>query len=223
MTTDPTATQFIDGAWVPSSTGETRTITCPADGTEVGVVSEASTADTESAIAAARRAFDSRVWADRPAGERGDFLLDVAEQLRHGGGEASPEIALVHEHRAPRVDQRTRVPLLVIVGRVRQRDEDRGDPHGGEFGQTRRPGPAQREIAPAVGLGHVLDERDHPGNRPVEARRAVGIHHRLMVGLAGLMPDLEARDRLAQFSSRGAHRFVDECCGVTHCQSPIFL
>ena len=80
--TDSVATLYIDGAWVPSSTGDTRFIICPADGTDVGVVSEASTADTESAIAAARRAFDSRVWADRPAGERGDFLLDVAEQLR---------------------------------------------------------------------------------------------------------------------------------------------
>ena len=80
--TDSVATLYIDGAWVPSSTGDTRTIICPADGTDVGVVSEASTADTESAIAAARRAFDSRVWADRPAAERGDFLLDVAEQLR---------------------------------------------------------------------------------------------------------------------------------------------
>ena len=80
--TDSVATLYIDGAWVPSSTGDTRTIICPADGSDVGVVSEASTADTESAIAAARRAFDSREWADRPAGERGDFLLDVAEQLR---------------------------------------------------------------------------------------------------------------------------------------------
>ena len=80
--TDSVATLYIDGAWVQSSTGDTRTIICPADGSDVGVVSEASTADTEAAIAAARRAFDSRVWADRPAGERGDFLLDVAEQLR---------------------------------------------------------------------------------------------------------------------------------------------
>ena len=80
--TDSVATLYINGSWVPSSNGGTRTITCPADQTEVGVVSEATSADTEDAIAAARRAFDSRVWADRPAAERGDFLLDVAEQLR---------------------------------------------------------------------------------------------------------------------------------------------
>ena len=80
--TDSVATLYIDGAWTASSIGDTRTIICPADGSEVGTVSEASSADTEAAIAAARRTFDSRVWADRPAGERGDFLLDVAEQLR---------------------------------------------------------------------------------------------------------------------------------------------
>ncbi|GAA1490437.1 aldehyde dehydrogenase family protein [Brachybacterium sacelli] len=80
--TDPTATLYIDGAWVPSSTGETRTVTCPADQREVGVVSEASGEDVERAILAARRAFESRVWADEPASARGDLLLKVADQLQ---------------------------------------------------------------------------------------------------------------------------------------------
>lgn len=35
-----TATLFIDGQWVAASNGATRTIICPADGSEVGVVSE---------------------------------------------------------------------------------------------------------------------------------------------------------------------------------------
>lgn len=81
MTANPVHTLFIDGQWVPASDGGTRTIYCPADGREVGVVSEATTADTERAILAARKAFESGVWADRPAIERGDFLLDVAAEL----------------------------------------------------------------------------------------------------------------------------------------------
>lgn len=81
MTTVNPATLFINGEWVPSSNGATRTINCPADGTEVGVVSEATTADTEKAIAAARRAFDSGVWSGVPAGKRGDFLLAFADAL----------------------------------------------------------------------------------------------------------------------------------------------
>ncbi|WP_146338927.1 aldehyde dehydrogenase family protein [Nesterenkonia sp. NBAIMH1] len=76
-----TATLFIDGQWVSAASGETRTITCPADGSDVGTVSEAGAQDAESAIAAAKKAFDSRVWADTPAAERGEFLLQVAQQL----------------------------------------------------------------------------------------------------------------------------------------------
>src|SRR5690625_620850 len=71
--TDTIATLYIDGAWVPSSSGETRTIVCPADQSEVGVVSEATGEDVERAIGAARRAFEGRVWADTPASERGDL------------------------------------------------------------------------------------------------------------------------------------------------------
>ncbi|MGP9746719.1 aldehyde dehydrogenase family protein [Brachybacterium sp. AOP29-B2-41] len=80
--TDASATLFIDGQWVPSSSGATRTVICPADQTEVGVVSEATAEDVDRAILAARRAFESRVWADKPATERGDFLLQVADALQ---------------------------------------------------------------------------------------------------------------------------------------------
>ncbi|AGP30861.1 aldehyde dehydrogenase family protein [Corynebacterium terpenotabidum] len=76
-----TATLYIDGAWVASSDGGTRTVTCPADGTIVGVVSEATSSDTETAIAAARRAFDAGEWSARPAAARGDLLLAVADAL----------------------------------------------------------------------------------------------------------------------------------------------
>ena len=75
------STLYIDGAWVAAEDGGTRTITCPADGTEVGVVAEATAKDTEKAIAAARRAFDENAW-NVSAPERGDFLLAVAAQLR---------------------------------------------------------------------------------------------------------------------------------------------
>ncbi|MFC5928312.1 aldehyde dehydrogenase family protein [Cryobacterium melibiosiphilum] len=77
-----TATLFIDGAWVPSADNATRTIRCPANGEFVGSVSEATTADAEAAINAARVAFDGGVWANTPAPARGDFLLRVAAELR---------------------------------------------------------------------------------------------------------------------------------------------
>ena len=74
-------TLYINGEWTAASEGGTRTIICPADGSEVGVVAEATAADTERAIAAARRAFDEDAWAVE-AWERGDFLLGVARRIR---------------------------------------------------------------------------------------------------------------------------------------------
>src|SRR5690625_7947003 len=69
-------TLFIDGQWVSAVNGGTRKIHNPADGSFVAEVDEASPADTELAIAAARRAFDSGVWSSAPASERGDPLLN---------------------------------------------------------------------------------------------------------------------------------------------------
>jgi betaine-aldehyde dehydrogenase len=76
-----TATLFVDGAWVPAADGATRDIHCPADGTFVAAVSEASAADTERAIAAARRAFDAGPWRATTAPERGALLGRVADLL----------------------------------------------------------------------------------------------------------------------------------------------
>ena len=79
--TESSSTLYIDGEWVPSSDGGTRTITCPADGTEVGVVAEATGEDVERAILAARKAFEARTWVETPAAERGDFLIRVSDAL----------------------------------------------------------------------------------------------------------------------------------------------
>ena len=79
--TEPSSTLYIDGEWVPSSDGGTRTIICPADGTEVGVVAEATAEDVERAILAARKAFEARTWVDTPAAQRGDFLIRVSDAL----------------------------------------------------------------------------------------------------------------------------------------------
>lgn len=81
MNSPAAQTLFIDGQWQAAENDATRTIYCPADGTEVGVVSEGSAADTERAIEAARAAFESRVWVDTPAAERGDLLLRVADEI----------------------------------------------------------------------------------------------------------------------------------------------
>jgi betaine-aldehyde dehydrogenase len=72
---------FIGGAWRSALDERTREIRCPADGSPVGVVDEASAKDTVEAIAAARHAFDKGPWPGTPAGERGDLLLRVADLM----------------------------------------------------------------------------------------------------------------------------------------------
>jgi betaine-aldehyde dehydrogenase len=72
---------FIGGQWVDSRGGGTREIRCPADGSLVAVVAEATREDTEAAIAAAREAFDHGPWPSTPSAQRGDLLLRAAGLL----------------------------------------------------------------------------------------------------------------------------------------------
>ena len=72
---------FIDGEWRAPAAAGRRAIHCPADGTLVAEVDEASADDTRDAIAAAHRAFHAGPWPGTPARERGDLLLRVADLL----------------------------------------------------------------------------------------------------------------------------------------------
>lgn len=74
-------TLFIDGEWVSAENGATREIRCPADGREVGTVSEGTSGDAERAVLAARAAFEKGEWRNTPAAKRGDFLLKVGDEL----------------------------------------------------------------------------------------------------------------------------------------------
>ncbi|GAA2839782.1 aldehyde dehydrogenase family protein [Crossiella cryophila] len=73
---------FIGGRWLDSQQGGRREIRCPADGSVVATVAEASRADTELAIQAARTAFDTGPWPRTPAAERAQLLLRVADLLQ---------------------------------------------------------------------------------------------------------------------------------------------
>ncbi|QWF22440.1 aldehyde dehydrogenase family protein [Nocardioides sp. LMS-CY] len=72
---------YLDGAWASASGGARREIRCPADGTLVGEVDEATAADTDRAIAAAYHAFHDGGWPQTSSRERGDLLLAVADLL----------------------------------------------------------------------------------------------------------------------------------------------
>ncbi|MEV8149854.1 aldehyde dehydrogenase family protein [Arthrobacter sp. NPDC080073] len=82
---------YVDGGWQQSS-GGTRSISCPADGTHVADVAECTQADAEAAVASARKAFDDGRWPGTPELERGAILLRVAGLLqRDKAGYAAAE------------------------------------------------------------------------------------------------------------------------------------
>lgn len=72
---------YLDGAWTSAQGGARREIRCPADGSLVAEVDEATAEDTDRAIAAAHRAFHQGSWPLRPARDRGDLLLTVADLI----------------------------------------------------------------------------------------------------------------------------------------------
>ena len=72
---------YIGGEWREPAGGGRRDIRCPADGSLVATVAEATAADTAAAILAARQAFDAGDWPGTPAGQRGALLLRVAGLL----------------------------------------------------------------------------------------------------------------------------------------------
>jgi betaine-aldehyde dehydrogenase len=85
---------YVGGAWRDTAAGGHREIRCPADGTLVTTVSEATRADTEAAILAARHAFDTGPWPATPARERGALLHRTADLLERDKKEFSRAEAL---------------------------------------------------------------------------------------------------------------------------------
>jgi betaine-aldehyde dehydrogenase len=77
-----TRKMWIGGRWVPASTGETRDVINPTDGSVMARVPEASPADVREAIGAARAAFDDGPWPRLAARERGTLLFKIAEAIR---------------------------------------------------------------------------------------------------------------------------------------------
>ena len=73
---------FIDGEWRDSGSGRTFERRSPASGDVVAVCPSGDEQDTEAAIQAARRAFDSGKWSDAPAKERALVLRKTADKLR---------------------------------------------------------------------------------------------------------------------------------------------
>ncbi len=71
---------FIDGSFRPGSSGDTFENRSPVDGSLVGIIHEASRADVDQAVAAARAALGGP-WASLTLEERTGLLYDVADEI----------------------------------------------------------------------------------------------------------------------------------------------
>jgi betaine-aldehyde dehydrogenase len=79
-TAPPIFRNFIANEW--SSTAATREVVNPATGRVLALAAESSAADVESAVHAAREAFDSGPWRSSTAQQRGRVLFAMANLIR---------------------------------------------------------------------------------------------------------------------------------------------
>jgi phenylacetaldehyde dehydrogenase len=75
------AALFIDGAWVPSTHGKRVAVFDPSTGKQIASVVDASDADVDKAVAAARRAFDDGRWTGLPPYQRQRLIEKLADLL----------------------------------------------------------------------------------------------------------------------------------------------
>jgi acyl-CoA reductase-like NAD-dependent aldehyde dehydrogenase len=79
---EPRRELFIDGRFVPAASGRTFDDIAGRDGSRIAAVAEGGPEDVDRAVAAARRAFDDRRWADRSPADRKRILLRFADLIR---------------------------------------------------------------------------------------------------------------------------------------------
>src|SRR5216683_1706671 len=73
---------YINGQWVKSSSGEMFPVYDPSTEEVIAQVASGTAADVDSAVKAARTAFDSGPWRQTTAADRGRLLYKLAEKIR---------------------------------------------------------------------------------------------------------------------------------------------
>ena len=85
----PAGKLFIGGRWSDARSGRTFETTNPATGETLARVAEADETDVETAVSAARRAFDEGPWPKMGAAERGRLLWRIADLLMQHADEVA--------------------------------------------------------------------------------------------------------------------------------------
>ena len=115
VTTQPEVKQtecFINGEWVPASSGKTFATVNPATEEVIAEVAEGDAADIDAAVKAARNAFESGPWKRMDARDRGRLMYRLADRIE----EELDEIAALEslDNGKPISDSRAAdVPLVI--------------------------------------------------------------------------------------------------------------
>jgi phenylacetaldehyde dehydrogenase len=78
---------FINNQWVPSTHGETLAVEDPSSGKEICRIADASDADVDRAVAAARAAFDDGRWSNLPPNKRERIINKLADLIESHAAE----------------------------------------------------------------------------------------------------------------------------------------
>src|SRR5258708_36260804 len=76
---------YVNGQWIASSSGETFPAYDPSTEDVIARVSSEDKRDVDSAVKAARKAFDEGPWSKTTAQDRGRMLFKLTETIRENG------------------------------------------------------------------------------------------------------------------------------------------
>src|SRR2546423_4287801 len=83
---------YVNGQWLPSASGETFSVYDPSTEEVIARVAVANASDVDTAVKAARAAFDSGPWAKTTAQDRGRVLFKLAEKIRQNADRKSTRL-----------------------------------------------------------------------------------------------------------------------------------
>jgi betaine-aldehyde dehydrogenase len=148
---------MVGGEWRSAQEGGRREIRCPADGSLVGEVDEATAADTDAAIGAAYDAFHHGPWPHTSARERGDLLLRLADLLERDKAEIARAEALDTGKRLVEAEYDVDDVVRVIRYYGHVADED-----GGRVVDTGNPGVVSRIVHEPIGVCGLITPWNYP-------------------------------------------------------------
>lgn len=105
---------FIDNGWIASSHGGTIAVIDPSSAREIGRIADASDADVDRAVAAARRAFDDGRWSDLPPLTRERLLHRLAD-LIEAHGEELAELEAIDNGKPRAIAAAVDIPAAVAM------------------------------------------------------------------------------------------------------------